>query len=218
MTVIGTSASFGSDESKVDLDGMAELRQVGGRLSPDSWHIDAVLPPDASEMVYEDLQPVAAAMQECEVLQEGNGVSVFDDEELGVQVVELLGRRCCVTLPCSSILRHLCLHMKALDKFFSFEVEIVDDTKRYRYIEISNTRSVADIGTDRALLPLRLEEGWQRVNIDLDRTVRLAFGSSYLTTSQVTIRASARVAKVFFQSQEFSDFELPSHLRVVAER
>lgn len=63
MTVIGTSASFGSDESKVDLDVMAELRQVRGRLSPDSWHIDAVLPPDASEMVYEDLQPVAAAMQ-----------------------------------------------------------------------------------------------------------------------------------------------------------
>lgn len=49
---------------------------------------------------------------ECEVLQEGNEVSVFDDEELGVQVIELLGRRCCVTLPCSSILRHLCLHMK----------------------------------------------------------------------------------------------------------
>lgn len=76
---------------------------------------------------------------------------------------------------------------------------------------------MADIGTDRALLPLKLEEGWQRVNIDLERTVRLVFGSSYLTTSQVTIRASARVAKVFFQSQPFSDYELPSHLRVVAE-
>ena len=81
----------------------------------------------------------------------------------------------------------------------------------------SNTRSVADIGTDRAFLPLKLDEGWQRVNIDLERTVRLVFGSSYLTTSQVTIRASARVAKIFFQSQSFSDYEVPSHLRVVAE-
>lgn len=49
---------------------------------------------------------------ECEVLQEGNEASVFDDEELGVQVVELLGRRCCVAFPCSSILRYLCLHVK----------------------------------------------------------------------------------------------------------
>lgn len=37
---------------------------------------------------------------------------MFDDEELGVQVVELLGKRCCVAFPCSSILRHLCLHVK----------------------------------------------------------------------------------------------------------
>lgn len=45
-------------------------------------------------------------------MQEGNEASVFDDEELGVQVVELLGRRCSVAFPCSSILRHLCLHVK----------------------------------------------------------------------------------------------------------
>lgn len=81
----------------------------------------------------------------------------------------------------------------------------------------SNTRSVADIGNDRALLPLELAEGWQRINIDLERMVRLAFGTSYLTASQVTVRASARVAKVFFQSEAFSDYELPSYLRVVAE-
>lgn len=74
---------------------------------------------------------------------------------------------------------------------------------------------MADIGGDRAFLPLKLAEGWQRVNIDLEKTVRLVFGTSYLTTSQVTLRASARVAKVFFQSEEFSDYELPSHLRVV---
>lgn len=82
----------------------------------------------------------------------------------------------------------------------------------------SNARSVADVGGDRALLPLNLREGWQRVNIDLERTVRLVFGTSYLTTTQVTLRASARIAKVFFQSESFSDYELPGHLRVVAER
>lgn len=49
---------------------------------------------------------------ECQVVQEGNEVSVFDDEELGVQVIELLGKRCSVAFPCSSILRHLCLHVK----------------------------------------------------------------------------------------------------------
>lgn len=40
-----------------------EFREVGDRLAPESWHLDAVLPPNDGEMVYEDLQPVAAAMQ-----------------------------------------------------------------------------------------------------------------------------------------------------------
>lgn len=182
---------------------------------------------------------------------------------------------------------------QTLDKFFSFEVEIVDDTKSYRHVEItcvwywvsytvrsemyscgdyicllvsatyvrcpllevyrieyprcdpsnnetakgphtknltqlrchapcptqylSNTRSVADIGGKHAFLPLELSDGWQHINIDLERIVRLVFGTQYLTTSQVTLRASVRVAKVFFQEQQFSDYELPSHLRVVAE-
>lgn len=63
MAVEGLSTDGGSDEFKADLDGVTELRQIGDRLPPDSWHIDAVLPPNAGEMVYEDLQPVAAAMQ-----------------------------------------------------------------------------------------------------------------------------------------------------------
>lgn len=51
-----------------------QLRQIGDRLTADSWHIDAVLPPHAGEMVYEDLQPVADAMQGSGTL---NGVCVL---------------------------------------------------------------------------------------------------------------------------------------------
>lgn len=40
-----------------------EWRQIGDRLGADSWHLDAVLPPTAGEMVYEDLHPVATATQ-----------------------------------------------------------------------------------------------------------------------------------------------------------
>lgn len=37
---------------------------VGDRLKATSWNIDVVLPPsDDEEMVYEDLPPVAAAIQ-----------------------------------------------------------------------------------------------------------------------------------------------------------
>ena len=40
-----------------------QSRRTRDRLAEGSWHIDAVLPPNAGEMVYEDLQPVASSIQ-----------------------------------------------------------------------------------------------------------------------------------------------------------
>lgn len=40
-----------------------QSRRTRDRLAEGSWHIDAVLPPNSGEMVYEDLQPVAASIQ-----------------------------------------------------------------------------------------------------------------------------------------------------------
>lgn len=40
-----------------------QSRRTRDRLAEGSWHIDAILPPNAGEMVYEDLQPVAASIQ-----------------------------------------------------------------------------------------------------------------------------------------------------------
>ena len=57
------NSSPSCDHSKENPDGLAEFRQIGDRLPSDSWHIDAVLPPNAEEMMYEDLQPVAATIQ-----------------------------------------------------------------------------------------------------------------------------------------------------------
>lgn len=51
------------EHSNQNPDGLHDSRQIGDRLPSDSWHIDAVLPPNAEEMVYEDLQPVAATIQ-----------------------------------------------------------------------------------------------------------------------------------------------------------
>lgn len=68
-TMVVTLNSNPSCDHSKDTDGLPESRQIGDRLPSDSWHIDAVLPPNAEEMVYEDLQPVADSIQ-------GNGKSV----------------------------------------------------------------------------------------------------------------------------------------------
>lgn len=57
MSIPSTVAKKSTDSS------VPRSRQIGDRLGADSWHVDAILPPDNSEMVYEDLLPVAAAIQ-----------------------------------------------------------------------------------------------------------------------------------------------------------
>lgn len=57
MSIPPTVAKKSTDSS------VPRSRQIEDRLGADSWHIDAILPPDNSDMVYEDLQPVATAIQ-----------------------------------------------------------------------------------------------------------------------------------------------------------
>jgi Protein of unknown function (DUF667) len=179
--------------------------------------VECLLPPHAEECDFETLEAVKTAMHECAVFGEGNEVAVFDDEELNVQLVEVQGERAKLTLPCSSIKPLLCMHIKMLEQFCSLEIEIVDDTKRYRSINLSNARSVATIEGSKARLPLQLANGWNHVSIDLDEIVQLAFGSQYLTTCQVAVCGSCRVSKIFFQDAVYADVQLPKHLRVLSE-
>lgn len=43
-------------------------QKIGDRLSADTWHIDAILPPDASDLMFESLQPVASTIQGTSIL------------------------------------------------------------------------------------------------------------------------------------------------------
>jgi len=63
MMVEGLDRSLAFDHAEKNPEVVPKLRQIGDRLAADSWHIDAILPPHSGDMVYEDLQPVAAAIQ-----------------------------------------------------------------------------------------------------------------------------------------------------------
>ena len=59
-------------------------------------------------------------------------VLVLDDEEVDAQVVEMLGPSASLIFPCQSTLRYLVMHVKSMDKFFSFEIEYLDIEKMHR--------------------------------------------------------------------------------------
>lgn len=90
---------------------------------------------------------VTVAQAEAEVMTDGSEVTVIDDETIARPVVELTGKAS-LLFPCSSILGHVMLHIKNLERFMRVEVEIVDETAGehgYRTLRFDNRRSIATV-------------------------------------------------------------------------
>lgn len=122
---------------------------------------------------------------------------------------------CSLVFPCSAILRHLILHVKNVDRFMSLEIEVVDDSKTYRTIDLSSRRSIATVDSGKAELPLVMGDAWQLVHIDLEDLTFRAYGTRYLSAVQVKVGGSCRIGKAFFADQVYPDPALPPFLRVV---
>ena len=153
----------------------------------------------------------------CEALQDiDSSVEVDTDETLDKVVLEILGKAN-VSFPCRSIYPNLAIYLKFCDRFFSFEIEIVDDLKKYRTIIASNHRSSATIDGDKAELPIAInqDEAWHYLNLNLKDLVKRSFGSEFLTCTNIKFNGTCSVYKVFFQDRIYADCELPAHLRVV---
>ena len=178
----------------------------------------ALLPLDAESMdSLEDHPSVTLAQDECDELLGENQVEVVKDEEIEQMAVEILGPESVLILPCNCILQYLVLFVKNMDRYFSFEVEIIDDTQTYRVLKIKNAASIVRITKDTTQCPLDLGPGpgWRYVCVDLEDKVRQAYGTSYLATVQVRVYSTCRLLKAFFQDRHYSDAELPMHLKLM---
>jgi hypothetical protein len=66
-----------------------------------------------------------------------------------------------------------------------------------------------------ATLPLELVPGWNMVRVDLADAVRRVWGRDYAAATCVTVVASCRVARIYFEARPLADAELPPFLRTL---
>lgn len=111
-------------------------------------------------------------------------------------------------------LNHLVIIVKNLDRFFSFEVEILDDTKTKRRFRASNYQSQTRVKDFICTMPLRLESGWNHINLNLSDLTRRAYGTNYVETSRVTLNANCRLRRIYFADRQYSDDELPAEFKL----
>ncbi|EAT37316.1 AAEL010658-PA [Aedes aegypti] len=145
------------------------------------------------------------------------------DEELKLMSFELMGANVATTFmvapkcPCPSLgvkLPFLVLLVKNLKKFFSFEIQILDDRNLLRRFRASNYQSATRVDNFCTVMPLALTPGWNQIQFNLADFTRRAYGTNYIETVRIQIHANVRIKRVYFCDRLYPDDELPPQLRL----
>lgn len=182
--------------------------------------------------------PVAAAQEEAHFLQEearqgrpgGGGragaagrivdVSVVSADGAGgaphSECVELLssGPPVALRIPCLSTLPYLVLHICDVGRHLSVEIVCRDTGGALRRVTATTRGSSIRATRDSVTVPLELGVGWQFVRMDLSRMLSLAFGAAFMRAERVSVAASCRVARIYFERKPLENTQLPDWLCV----
>ena len=173
--------------------------------------LTAILPPNDSIIDFD--------MLDCMV--KGPEISIIEDKELSMtappSVIELIGADSKITFFVDCSRKYLVVNFKSVDRFLPMTLTCVDDTGEVKNIEITNKASFITADRQNCKLPLQIEEGWQHLCIDLEDLLANAFAATFSSCKEITVCGSCRLSKLYFQSQTYSDVELPKFLRVFGE-
>ncbi|VAI19603.1 unnamed protein product [Triticum turgidum subsp. durum] len=126
------------------------------------------------------------------------------DEDIKSNVLEIVGTNVqstyitCPADPAATLgikLPFLALVVKNLKKYFTFE---------------SVTRVKPYICT----MPLKLDDGWNNIQLNLTDLTKRAYGTNYVETLRVQVHANCRLRRVYFADRLYSEEELPAEFKL----
>ena len=86
-------------------------------------------------------------------------------------------------------------HRFQLKKYFTFEVQVLDDKNVRRRFRASNYQSTTRVKPFICTMPMRLDEGWNQIQFNLSDFTRRAYGTNYIETLRVQIHANCRIRR-----------------------
>ncbi|KAL1491701.1 hypothetical protein ABEB36_012259 [Hypothenemus hampei] len=149
------------------------------------------------------------------------------DEEVKSLVLDIGGTNVATTYitcpikPCASLgikLPYLVMVIKNMKKYFTFEIQILDDKDMRRRFRVSNFQSTTKVRPFCTTMPIGLSSGWNQVQFNLADFAKRAYGSVYLETVRVQIHANVRIRRIYFTDQLHSDDELPNEFKLLAPK
>jgi len=108
----------------------------------------------------------------------------------------------------------LVMIIKNLKKYFTFEVQVLDDKNVKRRFRASNYQSTTRVKPFICTMPMRLDDGWNQIQFNLSDFTRRAYGTNYIETLRVQIHANCRIRRVYFSDRLYSEDELPQEFKL----
>ncbi|EIE22747.1 DUF667-domain-containing protein [Coccomyxa subellipsoidea C-169] len=108
----------------------------------------------------------------------------------------------------------LVMIVKNMQKFFSFEVQVLDDKNVRRRFRASNYQANTRVKPFICTMPMRLDEGWNQIQFNLADFTRRAYGTNYIETLRMQIHANCRIRRVYFSDRLYSEEELPPEFKL----
>uniref|UniRef100_A0A7E4VX59 CFA20_dom domain-containing protein n=1 Tax=Panagrellus redivivus TaxID=6233 RepID=A0A7E4VX59_PANRE len=145
------------------------------------------------------------------------------DEEIQSLVIEIAGANVstsyitCPLDPKKTLgikLPFFVMVVKNLKKFFTFEIQVLDDKGLKRRFRASNYQSCTRIKPFICTMPMRMDDGWNQIQFNLADFVRRAYGTTYVETLRIQIHANCRIRRVYFSERLYTEEELPHEFKL----
>uniref|UniRef100_A0A1B6MEA5 CFA20 domain-containing protein n=1 Tax=Graphocephala atropunctata TaxID=36148 RepID=A0A1B6MEA5_9HEMI len=151
------------------------------------------------------------------------GTRRVKDEDMGTIVFEIAGTNVATAYivsppdPRGSLgitLPFITMFIKNLKRYFTFEIQIMDDKNMRRRFRFSNYQSATKVRPFTCSVPLALKPGWNQMQLNLANFTTRAYGTNYMETQRVQIHANCRVRRIYFSDRLYGEEELPRDYRV----
>lgn len=131
-------------------------------------------------------------------------------QHLGIKLpfLVMIIKNVCICLSCI-----LWLFFK-LKRYFSFEVQVLDDKGIRRRFRASNYQRATRVKPFICTMPMRLDDGWNQIQFNLSDFTQRAYGTNYIETLRVQIHANCRIRRIYFSDRLYSEQELPSDFKL----
>ncbi|MES1904812.1 MAG: Cilia- and flagella-associated protein 20 [Paramarteilia canceri] len=145
------------------------------------------------------------------------------DEDIQSLVMEIIGANVSTTFISCPVendkvlgikLPFLVMIVKNMKKYFSFEVQILDDKNERRRFRASNYQSTTRVKPFICTMPMRLDDGWNQIQFNLADFTRRAYGTNYVETIRVSVHANCRLRRVYFSDRLYAEQELPPEFKL----